>query len=181
MMATRRATDIKEPRRKRGIRMDICVICGTITPEGRQICGSCELTEPKELIKLLDEKVLLRFTIPLNPITKKNSMQIIINKRTGRPMPIQSKAYRDYEKECSYFMKRLDRPIDTPINIKAIYYRATKHRVDITNLHSALHDILTKYGVIQDDDCNIVKSTDGSRVRFDKRNPRTEIIITEVG
>ena len=54
----------------------------------------------------------------------------------------------------------------------------TKHRVDITNLHSALHDILVHYQVIEDDNSNIVKATDGSRVLYDKENPRTEIYIT---
>jgi len=32
--------------------------------------------------------------------------------------------------------------ITRPINIKAIYYMPTRRVVDITNLHSALHDVL---------------------------------------
>lgn len=70
--------------------------------------------------------------------------------------------------------------IDYRVNIKAWYYMPTRRRVDITNLHEALHDILVKYGVIADDNCKIVFSTDGSRVLYDKNNPRTEVEITEV-
>ena len=43
---------------------------------------------------------MLNFTIPLKPVTKKNSSQIITNKATGRPMVIPSKAYRQYEQDA---------------------------------------------------------------------------------
>ena len=69
--------------------------------------------------------------------------------------------------------------ISRPINIKAIYYMPTRRVVDITNLHSALHDVLVHYQVIEDDNCKIVVSTDGSRVRYSKENPRTEVEITD--
>jgi Holliday junction resolvase RusA-like endonuclease len=56
----------------------------------------------------------------------------------------------------------------------------THRRVDLCNLHAALHDILVKYQVIEDDNSKIVVSTDGSRVLYDKDHPRTEVVITEV-
>ena len=71
--------------------------------------------------------------------------------------------------------------IDRPVNIKALYYMEKNARVDITNLHSALHDILTRAGVLKDDSSlhpKIVAGTDGSRVYVDAKNPRTEIVIT---
>lgn len=119
---------------------------------------------------------MIKFTIPVNPATKKNNSQII--KVKGRPMIIPSKKYRQYEKDCKPFIPK--HHINSPINIKAVYYRATKHTVDITNLHSALHDILVKYGCIEDDNYKIVVGTDGSRIYFDKENPRTEIEIVEI-
>jgi hypothetical protein len=36
------------------------------------------------------------------------------------------------------------------------------------------------YGIIEDDNSQIVAGHDGSRVRYDKNNPRTEIEITEM-
>lgn len=53
-----------------------------------------------------------------------------------------------------------------------------RRKVDALNLGEALDDILIKYGVIEDDNCLIVASHDGSRVFYDKENPRTEIEIT---
>lgn len=119
---------------------------------------------------------MIEFTIPLTPITKKNSQQIVIVK--GRPMIIPSKYYKQYEKDCKYFLEPL--MINYPVNIKCIYYMPTKRRVDITNLLSATHDVLVKYKVIEDDNSKIVYSVDGSRVFYDKNNPRTEISIERI-
>lgn len=120
----------------------------------------------------------IAFTIPLDPKTKKNSMQPRIA-RGGRFIGMmQSEVYIQYEKDCLRVIPGSVRlAIAEPINIKAIYYRQTRRKVDITNLHSALHDVLTKAGVIQDDCADIVIATDGSRVRYDKQNPRTEVCI----
>ncbi len=120
----------------------------------------------------------MEFTIKLPPITKKNHSQIII--AGGRPRVIPSKQYIQYEKDCQFFMPRI-LTIDKPINVKAIYYMPTRRKVDLTNLHAALHDILVSYRVIADDNSSIIVSTDGSRVMYDKDNPRTEVEITEVG
>ena len=67
--------------------------------------------------------------------------------------------------------------IDYPINLKCVYYRKTKHTVDLANLFAATCDILSDCGVIKDDNCKIVVSHDGSRVKYDKECPRVEISI----
>ena len=121
-----------------------------------------------------DLKWVLHFVIPLPPITKKNSSQIV---RFGkRSALIPSKQYKKYEAESKEYC--IPYNIDYPINIECLYYMKTRREVDITNLHSASHDILTKHNVIADDNCTIVVSTDGSRVFYDKENPRTEITIS---
>lgn len=33
--------------------VDTCIVCGTVIPEGRQVCPRCELLSPKELIRIL--------------------------------------------------------------------------------------------------------------------------------
>lgn len=124
--------------------------------------------------------ILYEAMIPLNPRTKKNSMRIVYNPKTGSPMVIQSKEYKQYEKEAGWFLKKLDKPIDTPVNVKCIFYRDSKRACDLVNLENAILDILTHYGVISDDNRNIVYSMDGSRVFCDKNRPRTEIFIEEV-
>lgn len=129
---------------------------------------------------------MIKFTIPLNPVTKKNSqMPVFIGKKCPvchkgqRVLILPSKAYQKYEKECKKHMPKVE-TIDRAVNVKALYYMKTKRRVDLTNLNEALHDVLVKYGVLADDNNLIVASTDGSRVLYDKENPRTEVEITEV-
>ena len=117
-----------------------------------------------------------RFTIGVEPKTKKNSQQII--KVKGRPKIIPSKQYSEYLKACGANLPQIA-TITEPVNIKAIYYMKTKRRVDLTNLHEALHDILVHYNIIEDDNSKIIVSTDGSRVMYDKENPRTEVTITK--
>jgi hypothetical protein len=56
----------------------------------------------------------------------------------------------------------------------------TKHRVDLVNLLEATCDILVKANVLEDDNSNIIISHDGSRVLYDKDNPRVEIEIQAI-
>ena len=98
----------------------------------------------------------------------------------GQPRIIPSKAYKQYEKDCKPFMPKIE-TIQEPVNVQAIYYMPTRRKVDLTNLHEALHDILVRYRVIEDDNFKIIASTDGSKVDYDKNHPRTEVIITRKG
>lgn len=120
---------------------------------------------------------IAEFTIPLPPRTKKNSQQIIM--LGCRPMIIPSKLYKQYEKDCAAFMPQIE-TIDKPVNVQAVYYMPTRRRVDLCNLHEALCDVLVHHGVVIDDNSKIIATMDGSRVEYDKENPRTEVIISEV-
>ncbi len=122
----------------------------------------------------------LSITIPLKPITKKNSQRIATRKVNGKYVPfiLPSKAYVQYEKDSGYFIKGKGLKINYPVNVQCVYYMPTRRRVDLTNLMEATHDILVKYEVLEDDNYKIIQSVDGSRVEYDKDNPRTEIVIT---
>lgn len=122
----------------------------------------------------------MRFVIPLRPITKKNNMQVVKNRKTGKRMVIQSKQYLQYEKDCQWFMPSVNEPIDYPVNVKCLYYMPTRNIVDLVNLQNATLDILVKYGILKDDNYKIVVSMDGSRVLYDKESPRTEVEICRV-
>lgn len=122
---------------------------------------------------------MLEFTILLHPATKKNNMNVGRNRYSGKTFVSQNRKYLDYEKQCVLYMPKTDL-IDYPVNIKAIFYVKDKRKRDLTNLHAALHDILVKYDILKDDNYNVVASTDGSRVYYDKENPRTEVTITKM-
>ena len=125
----------------------------------------------------------LTFTLYGDPRTKKNSQRpITAESRKGKKytMILPSAAYGDYEADClRQITGNYRRHIDTPVNVKARYFMATRRQIDLTNLNEAIHDILVKARVLMDDNRNIIASTDGSRVFWDKKNPRVEITITD--
>jgi len=119
----------------------------------------------------------MEILIPLAPITKKNSQRILLNRRTGRPFIAPSEKYEKYFQEAGWYIKIPQKPIDYPVNVKCLFYMPTRRIVDLVNLQEAILDILKDYKVLSDDNSRIVVSMDGSRVLYDKDNPRTEIVI----
>lgn len=119
------------------------------------------------------------YTINLPPVSKKNSQRIITNRKTGRIMILPSKKYKEYEEAAGAFISRPEKPIDFACNVKCIFYMPTRRKCDLTNLLEAIDDVLVKYGILEDDNYTIIAGHDGSRVCYDKENPRTEIEISE--
>jgi Holliday junction resolvase RusA-like endonuclease len=121
---------------------------------------------------------MFNFTIPLAPISKKNSQRILRNRRTGKRFIAPSEAYEKYEAAAAVFIPRSVH-INEPVNIKCLFYMPTRRKCDLTNLLEAIDDVLVKTGLLADDNYTIIESHDGSRVYYDKENPRTEIYITK--
>ena len=132
--------------------------------------------------------MIYTYTIPLPPYTKKNSPQIfymgalcpVCHKgKIARVMP--SAAYLKYERAAVYYLTpKPKKPINTACRVETRFYMPTRRRCDLPNHIEAIHDILVKAKILADDDYTIVESVDGSRVLYDKENPRTEIIIQEL-
>lgn len=120
---------------------------------------------------------MIKFVIPIAPRTKKNSQRIVIVR--GRPLIMPSKLYKDYEKECQKYLPNID-TINCEVNVKCTYYMPTRRKCDLTNLLEATDDMLVHYKILEDDNYSIIVGHDGSRVYYDKENPRTEIEITKL-
>nr|DAJ09716.1 MAG TPA: Endodeoxyribonuclease RusA [Caudoviricetes sp.] len=125
---------------------------------------------------------MIEITVPLAPVTKKNSMRIVRNRKTGKRRIMPSQQYMDYEAEAVWHCKRakVQRPIEEPVEVKCLFYMPTRRRVDLTNLLESIDDVLVKSGVLKDDHSGIIVSHDGSRVLYDKDNPRTVLFIREM-
>lgn len=124
---------------------------------------------------------MIKFTLPIKPVTKKNNGQIITIGNTPRLIP--SKQYRQFEKDCLPYLIRVKLQtgeITYPINMKCTFYMDVRRRVDLPNLLNAVDDAMVKSGLIVDDNRDIVAGHDGSRVFHDKDNPRIEIEITKL-
>jgi Holliday junction resolvase RusA-like endonuclease len=116
-------------------------------------------------------------TWPGEPRSKKNSARIVRN--GPKPILLPSGAFTAYQYAVGWQIQQHKRlMLDTPVNVRCVYYMAARRRVDLLNLLAATMDILVHYGVIRDDCADIVTSHDGSRVMYDKSHPRVEIEIT---
>jgi len=122
---------------------------------------------------------LIHFTIPLPPVSKKNSQQILKNRYTGKSFISPSQNFKDYQEAALWYIPN-NVYIDFPVGIKCLFYMPTLKDCDLTNLLEAVDDILVKAGLLSDDKYSIVNNHDGSRVLYDKENPRTEIYIEVV-
>lgn len=121
---------------------------------------------------------MIRMTIPGTPVTKKNSLRIV-RLGNGRPSIRPSKKFEEYQETVGiYITGKFRQMIDYPVNMKCLYFMSTKRLVDLANLLEATCDILVHYRVLSDDNSRIIVSHDGSRVQYDKKNPRVEIEIS---
>lgn len=121
----------------------------------------------------------LKFTIPLVPVSKKNSQQILVNRATGRPFIMPSKQYKEYEAAAGWFIPKVE-TIREAVNVKCVFYMPTRRKCDLPNMLESIDDVMVKYGLLEDDNFTIIQSHDGSRILYDKERPRTEVHITNV-
>lgn len=123
---------------------------------------------------------VIKLTIPGRPITKKNSLKIIINRRTMRPMVVPSEAYKAYEAASLWHLKQYRiKTITYPVNVCARYWMPNRRsKPDLLGLQQATADILEAAGIVEND--VLIVSWDGSRVMgIDRESPRVEIEITQ--
>ena len=124
---------------------------------------------------------MIKFTLPVRPVTKKNNGRIVM--RGNYPILLPSEQYLKFEKESlPYFIhvKNTAGVINYPVNCECIFYMDARRRVDLANLLNAVDDAMVKSGLIIDDNRDIIAGHDGSRVFHDKLNPRIEITISEM-
>ena len=121
----------------------------------------------------------MNLTLYGEPRTKKNSARIL-RSGAGRPFVAPSKAFEEYQESCLWQIRTPHSPVSARVNVRCIYYMQTRRKVDLANLIEATCDILVKAGVLADDNSQIAAGHDGSRVEYDKNNPRVEIEIEEM-
>jgi hypothetical protein len=133
----------------------------------------------------LIEELLAQYVIFLDPRTKKNHMSIV---GTGPKCPKcgkrkkqfvrQGRAHDKFAFDAARFLTpRPKEPISTEIHLVYKLYMQTKRKVDDLNLYASLDDILVHEGILADDNIRYIRNRDGSRVFYDKENPRAEIYI----
>jgi Holliday junction resolvase RusA-like endonuclease len=121
---------------------------------------------------------LFECVIPGQPVVKKNNQRVVF--RHGKSIKTDTEAYRAWHtiavKELTLW-SRPSVPIEAPVILKLEFYMQTRRRVDISNLYEGIQDVLVEMRVLADDDCTKVIGHDGSRVYYDKENPRIKVTI----
>lgn len=131
------------------------------------------------------EQLLAQYVIELDTRTKKNHMTIAGTGarcpkcgKKARQFVRQGRANTEYSMRAAVFLQpRPKSPIQEPVWIVYKVFTGTRRLVDDLNLYASLDDILVKEGILKDDNRNIIRSRDGSRVLYDKERPRAEIWI----
>lgn len=118
--------------------------------------------------------------IPLLCRSKKNGEQILKNRKTGKYFISQGEKYKQFEKDCGYFLNKYKTNINYPVNLKCTFYVPDRIRRDLTNLENAIADILVKYEILADDNYNIIAGWDGSRIIYQKGKEEIIIEITKM-
>lgn len=122
---------------------------------------------------------MIKIIIPLIPISKKNHQRILVNRNTKKPFIAPSIQYEQYERDAQWFINCKGINIDYPVTVKCLFYMPTHRKCDLTNMLESIDDVLVEAKVLKDDNYSIIASHDGSRVLYDKYNPRTEIYINK--
>lgn len=124
---------------------------------------------------------MISFFIPVVPVTKKNHSRILTNKASGKPFVMPSEAYKQFESDCAVFIPSDLRhaKISQSVTVAAVFYTKTRRQVDLTNLLSAICDVLVSCGVLADDNRDVIASHDGSRVFYRPEEPGVHITISK--
>ncbi len=127
-----------------------------------------------------------RFTLKGAPRTKKTSNRLVPAKGNRRAVILPSAAFTAWNRIAQMELARVrsqDHPIDSAfpiefnVNVRAWFYRDAE-RGDACNYYEALADALQEGWIVVND--SQIVSWDGSRLLFDKANPRVEVWITEI-
>lgn len=112
----------------------------------------------------------------------KNSKQIFVNKRTGKPFITSSQRSKVWQ--ASAYQQLVDQfkglqITDYPISIAMQFYFPTKRAKDLDNACSSVLDALVHANVIKDDNINYVDSIDLQFSGYDKNEPRVEVFLDD--
>jgi hypothetical protein len=130
---------------------------------------------------LPDGTLLLQFTIPGRPATKKTSQRVV--RRGGFTRILPSEQFERYEKQCKNYCEAVwlgigKEPMDFGVSICLKIIVDNWIMGDVTGYQQSIGDIIEKYGVISND-MWIHWTDEDSHTMLppDKDNPRVEITI----
>lgn len=149
----------------------------TYTGAVRRRCRACRARADR--IAYFDSKHREPFTIQGVPVSGKNHMRPMVNRKTGKRFMKIGKVAEAWQVEAirqlaEQRLARRLKTMDGPLYVEYVAYQPWD-RCDIDNMESALFDALKKALVIRDD--SLIQDHRG-RKAVDADNPRFEIFIS---
>jgi len=114
--------------------------------------------------------------------SQKNSKQILINRKTGKPFIASNDRVKQWQQSAQLQLKRQFKGfkvVDYPIAITIVVYNKDERRRDLDNCLSSVCDSLVAAGVIEDDDTKHISQWCVEYGGIDRDNPRAEIFIED--
>lgn len=115
---------------------------------------------------------VLRGQVP----AQKNGKSIVVNKRTGKPFIVSNEKVRAWKLMTAYDIPVAAR-VEGEVEISLKFWNKDARKRDLDNMMTSVLDLLKNNGVIEDDNCFIVKKLSGEFMGVDKENPRVEVEI----
>lgn len=119
--------------------------------------------------------------------SKKNNKRILKNSRTGSRFIANSKRFNDWYEMVveevtliSKSRKFRNTKHTSPLEVTMVFYNKDNVRHDLDNMASSILDLLVDTGYLEDDCCRIVDRLIINFGGLDRKNPRVEVIITEL-
>lgn len=127
---------------------------------------------------------MLTIEIPGEVVAKKNSQRVV---RFGKGEKARyairpSKAYDAYSGFAVPFLKATTKRWKGgyPVIAEVFFYRQTRRKFDLDNMHSSVLDVLVNAGIIDDDAMtHVIPKIDRHGWEVDKENPRVVVKIYE--
>ncbi len=128
-------------------------------------------------------KIICPLYIDLPRKTKKDR-RVYINMNSYRNLHylVSNSVKREYKEALREQLEGVT--IETPVDVTYQVFKGSKRRLDKMNVIAVtskfLLDAITEYGCWEDDNDDYVKTETLLPTKYDKENPRVEVIITSV-
>ena len=107
---------------------------------------------------------------------QKNSKQIAYNPKTRKPFIMTNSRVKEWQMSAAVDLLGVSF-IPGEVKISMKFWNIDFRKRDIDNMMTSILDLLKNNGVIEDDNCFVVKKISGEFVGVDKKDPRAEIIV----
>lgn len=118
------------------------------------------------------EKITIYGQVP----AQKNSKQIAYNPRTRKPFIMTNSRVKEWQMSASVDLLKASF-VAGPVEINMKFWNIDARKRDVDNMIISILDLLKNNGVIEDDNCFIVRKVSGEFAGVDKANPRAEICV----